>query len=216
MNEEKITFDKTKELRIIVNDIFTEIDTKLKILTNLYKDLVKTHVDKNYRLGIDSFHFQNKLMQMEYDNMKNISGFIDNRIYCEYYKLLKMLYNFIKNEIKDKTIIDKLLIMHKQYPIYKDLEPSKLYEFDIYLNMCVFSSLIYLVVAITGTDVNFLRLTLYFSMGYILIWPIIFGSVPIFKKNIIKLSFVIIHLVFYFFYIYKFSNLNPYIFNNLI
>jgi len=131
MNEEKITFDKTKELRIIVNDIFTEIDTKLKILTNLYKDLVKTHVDKNYRLGIDSFHFQNKLMQMEYDNMKNISGFIDNRIYCEYYKLLKMLYNFIKNEIKDKTIIDKLLIMHKQYPIYKDLEPSKLYEFDI-------------------------------------------------------------------------------------
>lgn len=131
MNEEKITFDKTKELRIIVNDIFTEIDTKLKILTNLYKDLVKTHVDKNYRLGIDSFHFQNKLMQMEYDNMKNISGFIDNRIYCEYYKLLKMLYIFIKNEIKDKTIIDKLLIMHKQYPIYKDLEPSKLYEFDI-------------------------------------------------------------------------------------
>ena len=65
MNEEKLKFDKTKELRIIVNDIFTEINTKLKILTNLYKDLVKTHIDKNYRLGIDSFHFKNKLMQME-------------------------------------------------------------------------------------------------------------------------------------------------------
>ena len=62
------------------------------ILTNLYKDLVKTHVDKNYRLGIDSFHFQNKLMQMEYDNMKNISGFIDNRIYCEYYKFVWVLF----------------------------------------------------------------------------------------------------------------------------
>ena len=34
--------------------------------------MVKTHVDKNYTLGLDSFYFQNKLIQMEYDNMKSI------------------------------------------------------------------------------------------------------------------------------------------------
>ena len=93
---------------------------------------------------------------------------------------------------------------------------SKLYEYDIYLNMCIFSSIIYLVVALTGSDVNFLRLTLYFSMGYILIWPIIFRSVPIFKKTIIRFAFVTIHLMFYFFYIFKMSNLNPYIVNDLL
>lgn len=93
---------------------------------------------------------------------------------------------------------------------------SKLYEYEIYLNMCIFSSIIYLVISFTGRDVNLLRLSLYFSMGYILIWPIIFRSVPIFKKNITRLSFVIIHLVFYLFFISKFSNLNPYIFNDLI
>jgi len=98
----------------------------------------------------------------------------------------------------------------------KKIEKSKLYEYDIYLNMCIFSSIIYLVVSLTGSDVNFLRLTLYFSMCYVLIWPIIFRSVPIFKQSITRLSFVIIHLLFLFFYISKFSNLNPYIFNNLI
>ena len=98
----------------------------------------------------------------------------------------------------------------------KKILKSKLYQYDIYLNMCIFSSIIYLVVSLTGSDVNFLRLSLYFSIGYVLIWPIIFGSVPIFKESITRLSFVIIHLVFFFSYIYKFSNLNPYISNNLI
>jgi len=97
----------------------------------------------------------------------------------------------------------------------KKIVKSKLYEYDIYLNMCIFSSIVYLVISLTGSDVNFLRFTLYFSMGYILIWPIIFRSVPIFKQSITRLSFVIIHLLFLFFYISKFSNLNPYIFNNL-
>lgn len=124
-------FNTIKRLRTDLNNIFTEIDTKLNILTHIYTDMVKTHVDKNYTLGLDSFHFQNKLIQMEYDNMKNVFNFIENRIYCEYYKLLKMLYDFINKEIKDKEIVDKLLITHKHYPPYKDLEPTKIYDFNI-------------------------------------------------------------------------------------
>lgn len=124
-------FNTIKRLRTDLNNIFTEIDTKLNVLTHIYTDMVKTHVDKNYTLGLDSFHFQNKLIQMEYDNMKNVFNFIENRIYCEYYKLLKMLYDFINKEIKDKEIVDKLLITHKHYPPYKDLEPTKIYDFNI-------------------------------------------------------------------------------------
>jgi len=63
--------------------------------------------------------------------MRNVFNFIENRIYCEYYKLLKMLYDFIHKEIKDKEIVDKLLITHKHYPVYKDLEPTKIYDFNI-------------------------------------------------------------------------------------
>lgn len=124
-------FELVKQLRIELNNIFTEIDEKLQILNQLYQEMVKTHREKNYTIGIDSFHFQNKLIQLEYDNMKNVFNFIDNRIYCEYYKLHRMLYDFISKEIKDKAIVEKLLISHKKYPLYKDLEPTKIYDFNV-------------------------------------------------------------------------------------
>lgn len=124
-------FQIVNQLRNDLNTIFSEIDEKQKILSQLYDELVKTHQDKKYTLGIDSFHFQNKLIQMEYDNMKNFFNMIDNYVYCEYYKLHRLLYEFIGKEIKDKQIVDKLLITHKKYPIYKDLEPTKIYDFNI-------------------------------------------------------------------------------------
>ena len=124
-------FQIVKQLRVDLNTIFGEIDDKLKILNQMYDELIKTHHDKNYMIGLDSFHFQNKLIQLEYDNMKNVFNFIDNRIYGEYYKLHRMLYDFIQREIKEKTIVEKLFISYKKYPIYKDLEPTKIYDFHI-------------------------------------------------------------------------------------
>jgi hypothetical protein len=124
-------FEIVQQLRVDLNTIFTEVDDKLTILNQLYQEMVKTHQDKNYMIGLDSFHFQNKLIQLEYDNMKNVFNFIDNRIYCEYYKLHRMLYDFVGKEIKEKAIVEKLLISHKKYPIYKDLEPTKIYDFNI-------------------------------------------------------------------------------------
>jgi hypothetical protein len=124
-------FQVVQQLRVEINTIFGEIDEKLRVLNDMYDDLVKTHQEKNYTIGIDSFHFQNKLIQLEYHNMKNVFNFIDNRIYCEYYKLHRMLYDFIGKEIKEKAIVEKLLIGYKKYPIYKDLEPTKIYDFNI-------------------------------------------------------------------------------------
>lgn len=124
-------FHSVKQLRTDLNQIFGEIDEKVQILNELYNELAKTHQDKNYTIGLDSFHFQNKLIQMECENMKNLFNFIDNRIYCEYYKLHRMLFDFINKEIKDKVMVDKLLIAYKKYPLYKDLEPLKIYDFNI-------------------------------------------------------------------------------------
>jgi hypothetical protein len=128
-------FNVMKELRVGLNNIFTEIDEKQKVLNKIYSDLVKTHQDKNYTFGLDSFHFQNRLIQLEYDNMKQVFIFIDNRVYCEYYKLHRILYDFINKEIKEKIIVDKLLIMYKKYPIYKDLEPMKIYDFNVIIEI---------------------------------------------------------------------------------
>ena len=130
-NAPENNFQIVRQLRVELNTIFDEIDEKLGVLNEMHSAMVKTHQDKNYTSGLDSFHFQNKLIQLEYDNMKNVFNFIDNRVYCEYYKLHRMLFDFIGKEIKDKAIVDKLLITYKKYPIYKDLEPTKIYDFNI-------------------------------------------------------------------------------------
>jgi len=124
-------FQNVKQLRVDLNNIYIEIDEKIKILNDIYNEVVKTHTDKNYTIGLDSFYFQNKVLQLEYVNMQNVFNFIDNRIYCEYYKLHRLLFDFINHEIKEKVIVDKLLISHKKYPMYKDLEPTKVYDFNI-------------------------------------------------------------------------------------
>lgn len=87
------------------------------------------------------------------------------------------------------------------------------YRYNIYLNTCVFSSLIYFVVIATGRDVNFIRLSLYFMIGYFLIWPIIFKDVKFFQSSFGKIIFYTIHLLFFAVYLSKMSNLTPYQFN---
>ena len=124
-------FEIISSMRIDINNIFGEIDNKLKNLNALHTDLVKTHLDSNYRFGLDSFHFQNRLIQIENDNMKALFVYIDNRIYCEYYKLYRIIYEYIADGLNDKSFSDKLVALHKKFPIYKDLEPTKVYDFNI-------------------------------------------------------------------------------------
>lgn len=95
----------------------------------------------------------------------------------------------------------------------KYIKTENLAYFNIYLNTCLFSSIIYMVVSLTGSDVNFLRMSLYFSFGYILIWPIILNDVPMFNRLFPRVAFIGIHLVFFGIYLSKMSNLVPYEFN---
>ena len=124
-------FEIITTMRTEINRIVGEIDNKLKILNALHADLVKTHLDSNYRFGLDSFHFQNRLIQIENDNMKSLFCYIDNRIYCEYYKLYRIICDYISCGLNDKPFSDKLIALYKKFPIYKDLEPTKIYDFNI-------------------------------------------------------------------------------------
>ena len=131
--EIKTNFNYIKELRSNINDIFLEVKEKLNALDKIYIELINTHKNIDYTFGIDSFYFQNKLIELEYDNMKSIFNGINNRIYCEYYKLYKMIYNYINSELKDTVIIEKM--KKKNYPIYKDLEPLKTYNFELIIDI---------------------------------------------------------------------------------
>jgi hypothetical protein len=73
------------------------------------------------------------LIDIEYDDTKRLFMAIGNRMYCEYFKLNKIIIEYILNNIKDKKITE--IIKINNYPVYKDLEPFKEYKFETLMDI---------------------------------------------------------------------------------
>ena len=108
-----------------VCSIFQEIKQKLADLNNIYIDVVKTHTIKEYTFGLDAFNFQSKLIAHEYANMQNLLKVIVNQFYCEYYKLYKIVREYVHNEMKLNINIESNTVL----PVYKDLDKKINYDF---------------------------------------------------------------------------------------
>jgi len=61
--------------------------------------------------------------------MKRLFLAINNRMYCEYYKLYKIIADYVKEYIEDKKTLE--IVKVTSFPVYKDLEPYKKYNFEI-------------------------------------------------------------------------------------
>ena len=126
----RVKFDNLKNTRIKIKKTISDID---KIKDSIKKNYIQYIQQEscNY-FGLDSFHFQNKAIELEYNNTLELYHFIDNRIYGDYYKLFIMINDSLKVQLTN-TQIYKLKELHhfENYPVYKDLEPFKIYEFDI-------------------------------------------------------------------------------------
>ena len=117
-----------------VKNIFVILLDKINKLKSLYDELINNNNNNNmFVFGLDTFHFQSKLLDLEYDDMKRIFLAINNRIYCEYFKLNKIILEYIQQNISSKKIID--IIKINNYPVYKDLEPFKEYKFELVIEM---------------------------------------------------------------------------------
>ena len=91
---------------------------------------IKDHKQYVYLFGLDSFHFQSKLLVIENEDLMRLYSIIINRMYCEFFKLYKLMADYIGENIND----EKILILTKNnppFPIYKDLEPQKKYDFEL-------------------------------------------------------------------------------------
>lgn len=106
------------------------------------------------------------------------------------------------------ALITIFFIFMRQYISYDDR-----YYYDKLLYMVVFNGLIYVLVYLTGQDVNLIRLTIFFSFGAILLWPFVFKNISFLNNIFFKLGFYSIHLIFYYVYLTKMSALTPYYFN---
>ncbi len=65
--------------------------------------------------------------------MKRLFLAINNRMYCEYFKLHKIITDYISKNIIDKKILEMIKV--NNYPIYKDLEPFKEYNIEVILDI---------------------------------------------------------------------------------
>lgn len=123
----KKKFDNLLILRADICAIFDILKSKVEVLQKIYLDLVKSHAHKSYVFGIDSFHFQNQLIETEYLNLNKAFKSIDNRVYCEYYNLYSMIQKYARKDIKDEKLIKSVSFNHK-FAAYKHLDKDSSYD----------------------------------------------------------------------------------------
>ena len=125
----KKNFIVIKDIRNKVTNLFQILGDHLIKLKQTYSEFVKMNKDNLFIFGLDSFQFQSKLIDIEFNDMKRLFLAINNRMYCEYYKLYKIIADFIKDNINDRKSLDIVKLVNS-FPVYKDLEPFKQYNFD--------------------------------------------------------------------------------------
>lgn len=131
INDLKQDFTKVVDLKNENVKMFDTLDVKIKNLKMIYAEFIKNNKQQLFIFGLDSFHFQGKLIDIEYDDMKRLYYAITNRIYCEYFKLYKIVVDYILENIDDDKKMLDLVKVNNNFPVYKDLEPFKQYEFEI-------------------------------------------------------------------------------------
>tara|TARA_Y100000816_G_scaffold288261_1_gene272491 strand:+ start:3872 stop:4825 length:954 start_codon:yes stop_codon:yes gene_type:complete len=96
------------------------INEQLQHFKDTHSTLTKSNNKQVFIFCLDSFLFQYKVFSMEINNLNKIHLMIKNRLYCDYYKLYKMLLKYISSNFDDLKInVNELPIV----PVYKDLEP---------------------------------------------------------------------------------------------
>jgi hypothetical protein len=129
----KKVFNDIITTRNSVKNIFDILLIKINKLKVFYIEFIKNKKDELFVFGLDTFHFQSKLIDIEYDGVKRLFLVINNRMYCEYFKLNKIMTEYILKNINEQKYIK--MIKPDNFPIYKDLEPFKEYNFNIVLEI---------------------------------------------------------------------------------
>jgi hypothetical protein len=133
INELKKEFTYIVIIKNDINELFNTLLIRVKKLKDVYNEIMKTNKSNNFIFGLDSFKFQSKLMDVEYEDLTRMYKMISNKMYCEYYKLYKIIIQYVESSVKDTKLL--YLIKSNEFPIYKDLEPYRDYDFTIIQNI---------------------------------------------------------------------------------
>lgn len=82
--------------------------------------------------------------------------------------------------------------------------------YDVYLNMFLFGTIIYIIVYFSEAYIEMTRLAFYYILTAMFIWPLIFKSLKQNEIILVFVFFIIVHVFFFYIFIGKMANLNPY------
>ena len=123
----KSTFHNILLLRNDVTKLKKQVNNKIMELKTIYGELSKNTTKKALLFSLDSFFFQYKLFSVELENIDRFRVLLNNRMYCDYYKLYTLIVNYIKDNSED---LSAEKIEFYTFPVYKDLEPFQEYNLD--------------------------------------------------------------------------------------
>lgn len=127
MDKLKNNFDGILTLKRKVLQTKTTIHERLQQVKKMYTELMKQNTKKVMLFCLDAFFFQYKSFMMEIENIEKFRVLLNNRMYCDYYKL----YTLIIQYFKDHSIeIENDDLNAKTFPVYKELEPSQEYKLE--------------------------------------------------------------------------------------
>jgi hypothetical protein len=100
------------------------VTVKLTELKKLHSDMIKDNNKQIFLFCLDSFFYQYKIFSMEFEHIKKLRSILNNRMYCDYYKLHNIIIKFCKEHIDNDTL------NIPTFPVYKDLEPFQEYRIE--------------------------------------------------------------------------------------
>lgn len=103
------------------------ISAKLAHLKTAYGELTKKNSKKMYLFCLDTFFFQYKTYSIEMENLDKHRVLLNNRMYCDYYKLYVLITTYLKDNAEE---LDIEQVDMRTFTPYKDLEPYHEYNLD--------------------------------------------------------------------------------------
>jgi hypothetical protein len=129
INDLKNQFNDVKTSYNEVQSILGNLDEKIKYLKTIYHDLLGKNHDQLLVFGLDSFKFQNKVIDLEYSQMKTYFSLLWNRVYCDYYRLHTLIIKYIRENYSHNHKLLESVEYKIKLPKYDYLHVYKEYSF---------------------------------------------------------------------------------------
>ena len=130
INGTKLNFSEIISKDNTISSLLETINETKKALKNEYGAIVKKYNTSEYLFGLDTFNFQTKLVDNEFEHLKSYYNLISNRIYLDYFKVIKL----VVQSFKDTTRNNESKNLNYKYDYLDIYKPYKMEEISIIFN----------------------------------------------------------------------------------